>query len=334
MTIDPTHFLDELSRTIDRELEPFGIAETDVPASLVFHYTTAAGLKGILENKYIFATHSMYLNDLSEISFGLSVGTKVLSDELERQRTILMEPIKRMFDDSEIVDKNSAHSALSIGKGKPFDVLWMAYHEFAKWPHKDRYITSFCESGDLLSQWRGYANRGGGYAIGISITRKSIPNDKRTCSAFKVIYDPARQKEILNIILAVTLKRLEHETFPTVRDAEYDALLALYAHVIIIYLRLVGVRFKAPAFSEENEWRFCAETDAGDPEFVKFRVANGSLVPYMELPLLETGIEIMKVVCGPTLNPELSRHSIDLLARKNGFRNLEIELSRIPLSPS
>ena len=35
----------------------------------LFHYTSAGGLKGILENKYIFATDSAFLNDSSEIFY-------------------------------------------------------------------------------------------------------------------------------------------------------------------------------------------------------------------------------------------------------------------------
>ena len=35
------------------------------------HYTTAAGLKGILEKRVLFATHYQYLNDSLELVYGI-----------------------------------------------------------------------------------------------------------------------------------------------------------------------------------------------------------------------------------------------------------------------
>ena len=147
-----------------------------------------------------------------------------------------------------------------------------------------------------------------------------------------MIYDSARQEEILNGVLAVIIREIETlSSRQIIKDID-NKLITECAYMIASYFRFVGLRCKAPAFSEENEWRFHAESDAGDVEFVKFRVANSSLIPYVELPLVAKGLEIKKIVCGPTLNPSLSRHSVEMLARKNGFNDLEIEISGIPLS--
>ena len=45
--------------------EPAG----DAPPGLLFHYTSGAGLLGILERRCIFATDAWFLNDAGEVRF-------------------------------------------------------------------------------------------------------------------------------------------------------------------------------------------------------------------------------------------------------------------------
>src|ERR1035441_5092669 len=55
-------------------------------ASLVYHYTAAEGLKGIIENRCIWATNVNFLNDFSEYQYGVEVvreGIKKLDFEDE-----------------------------------------------------------------------------------------------------------------------------------------------------------------------------------------------------------------------------------------------------------
>lgn len=108
---------------------------------LIWHYTTAPGLRGILEREVIFATDALYLNDARE-----------LREALDLQREALHE------------------AGASVVPGSQFGVL----HGALVVPHLDNleppegiFIASFCRKRDLLSQWRGYAGAQG-YAIGIS----------------------------------------------------------------------------------------------------------------------------------------------------------------------
>ena len=66
-------FVATIKKSVLQRLDEFGMGEAEIPSCPVFHYTNAAGLKGILETKRIFATHVRYLNDLSEITFGVDV---------------------------------------------------------------------------------------------------------------------------------------------------------------------------------------------------------------------------------------------------------------------
>src|SRR6185437_8828799 len=46
----------------------------------LFHYTTADGLKGIVEQNCIWATAAAYLNDASEIEYGCTLLDEVLAE--------------------------------------------------------------------------------------------------------------------------------------------------------------------------------------------------------------------------------------------------------------
>ena len=80
----------------------------------------------------LWATDIRHLNDATEFQYALDLATRRL-DELS--------------DD--------------IGRQAGDDVLgeWRRGIQLAKYPRI--YVTSFCEDGDLLSQWRGYAAGGG-----------------------------------------------------------------------------------------------------------------------------------------------------------------------------
>src|SRR5438552_9400145 len=49
----------------------------------IFHYTTAAGLIGILETKCLFATHAEFLNDSTECQLLKAILTPQLTAEFE-----------------------------------------------------------------------------------------------------------------------------------------------------------------------------------------------------------------------------------------------------------
>ena len=55
-------------------------SEAESVPRLLYHYTTQAGLIGILESKSIWATHGLYLNDASELRLGIEMFKQRLAD--------------------------------------------------------------------------------------------------------------------------------------------------------------------------------------------------------------------------------------------------------------
>jgi hypothetical protein len=53
-------------------------------AGVVYHYTTADGLKGIIEGGVLWATSAYYLNDSTEIMYGYRLLSDVLDDWIKK----------------------------------------------------------------------------------------------------------------------------------------------------------------------------------------------------------------------------------------------------------
>ena len=111
----------------------------------LYHYTNATGLQGILRSKTIWATQFDFLNDSSEFLYA--------ADFLQRHL--------------------QARGDAISSAGWNLDGLTEAVRAS---PH---HVTSFCEDGDLLSQWRGYARTNDGYAAGFEFASLSGMVDRR-----------------------------------------------------------------------------------------------------------------------------------------------------------
>ena len=104
---------------------------------------------------------------------------------------------------------------------------------------------SFCRDRDLLSQWRGYAGTGGGYAIGFYPAALSAIGSGRLGHC---IYEEPDQKQILNELIDQMLQYTS-KLSPTA-DLNSD-LTEAFAEA----LTQCGAFFKDKAFKEEDEWR-------------------------------------------------------------------------------
>lgn len=136
----------------------------------LYHYTSAAGLIGILSSKSFWLTDLRYMNDMSELQYAQQVIERCISDKMnvpsltEIQKEFLSR-ISRTY--------SPFGSSASI------------------------YSASFCENGNLLSQWRAYRGQGGGYALGFDFFHAIRLLDK-PCVLRKVIYDVRDQNKLVD----------------------------------------------------------------------------------------------------------------------------------------
>jgi len=127
---------------LDTELEAIGTAYpsqlqgTPTPP-IIHHYTDDSGLRGILQSGKLWLTDVFYLNDPSELRYGVGIAIETLA------RAAAGGPLEqRIFAQDFRKYQNSAESAAHF------------------------FVLSFSEIGNDLSQWRAYADNGCGYSLG------------------------------------------------------------------------------------------------------------------------------------------------------------------------
>lgn len=252
----------------------------------LFHYTGLHGLQGIVESQTLWATHSSFVNDHSEIiAFEPTF------------RAILRPSIEEGLNDLESISKLDYTRILkTIGRegyiqaatdgvvNGFFGGLRQSEHIHKQGPSFDAFITSFCTTNDvneerhgLLSQWRGYG-ADGGYAIVFDTERLIglIEEQNRKCpwiptSLERVSYSStsmenlklawkedieAIQQEQRKLVPALVLKYKDKKLL---EDLENTG-----SSTIRKFLRL-ACKFKHWGFREENEVRVIAFSTTTSP---------------------------------------------------------------------
>jgi hypothetical protein len=258
--------------------------KADIPSGPLpqhlYHYTNAEGLYGILRTRTIWATHFDFLNDRSEFSYAF----EILKERLTAQ-------------------------AGADASAKLIPAL-------DKWPNLmgPHYVASFCEDGDLLSQWRGYAQTNDGYAIGF----KSGNLSKRGPDLAQLIYPRAEQTRFLDSLLSFAIK-----ASVDLDDAGQLTLISAALGSPIMHL----YRFKHELFSGEREWRLIGRLKDGATE--RFRTAHGHFVPYIAVPVEADDIDV--IVQGPGAYRPGNKEAIERFAKSCGFAPTVIR-SEVPLA--
>lgn len=291
-----------------------------------FHYTNLLGLKAILENQSFFASNSAFLNDKEEFYFGIKLFCETI-DNLESKKEFLA--CKGLF--------KNIKSLLNLKKS-------------------NRYVTCFSLNGDLLSQWRAYADDGKGIAIGFDPKRLSEAFEIKAEGLF-IVYKDSQQKIISNAVLRECTKFYieKKNLFNWGGNELFDMIVA--EEITFFINRYVG-QFKHRAFIEEDEYRFdlAIDRDVNQNRELHYRVGkNNLLVPYLLLKTnyqdekeqrqkSEQGLEelekvkkykvkqlpISSIIIGPSMDFDLNKLSIEEFLKKHGYSNVSIEKSKVP----
>jgi hypothetical protein len=135
------------------------------PPEVVYHYTNADGLLGIVQAHQLRASNAAFLND---------------STELVHVQKILETVVAELRD---VYSEGTPARLLTFIER----LLGLSQEWF------DVYVACFCRKDDLLSQWRGYPPVGGGYAIGFNSA--SLARDRGVLR--KVIYELDTQRRLI-----------------------------------------------------------------------------------------------------------------------------------------
>lgn len=174
-------------------------------------------------------------------------------------------------------------------------------------PAPRRAVMCFSEDGDLLSQWRGYADDGRGFAIGFARDIATLPPDEPPASFVRVWYDDYTQRRALKSGVEQAADALRRKNDNDLKNVIGDFQLA------------AEYRIKNPQFKEELEWRLIVQISE---QYSGYHARQNRLVPFCEYllgpkhaqhvptlineivlgPKNETPIEVVRAMLPPELN--------------------------------
>jgi hypothetical protein len=289
------------------------VLDADDP-ELLYHYTDARGLLGILTSGHLWATEARYLNDASELDYTFQLFDEFVTGAIASSPSVLVEMLQQ---------------ASTVGREAWRDDVLC-------------FVACFCEDKDLLSQWRAYAHGVGGYAIGFKRREIDAASIRRNFGPYefrRVDYDAEAKKQKLGYEFVGALQRFVDK--PPMNEAER---LVMWRSIVSGYFSEVGFNAplcKSPGFKEEREWRVVSRESRSilaGTEFQKFRISPTlGLVPYVELDVrVEQGLSrahIGEIVIGPAAHPDLTERSLRLLLASVGYGEDEVLITRskVPL---
>jgi hypothetical protein len=304
MAIDPT-LEQDFARMLNRIIS--SIPPVAIP-SVVYHYTSVAGMIAILDSKSLWATEARYLNDSTEMTYAADeviaplVERRVANEPHDRRTYEVLEGIKGIAG----LVKESGH----------------------------RYVTCFCERDDLLNQWRVYAGNDG-YSIGFDTSR--LLGSGVDAQLRNVVYTSAQQHGLVSQILQSTAEFLDpHFRSERLSDNDKEYLLArCLVHTTKAVTGLV-LNFKHPSFDVEHEWRLIAMSKPGRAEKPRHRAGRYGLTPYLKLEPRDASGNLLPIVSlthGPTSLPSNAKHAMRSLLLEHGYdlKAVAIKGSSVPI---
>lgn len=291
MTDREKQLMAEVNHELDQCYEQCWAEHVSYEPNLLFHYTSTEGLVGIVTSKTFFMSDMMASTDQTEIRYGLDI-VKDVRRQLLRKRG-----------------------------GDPFLEPFLTFKETGLGDSWFVHAICFCAKDDVLTQWRG-SSPAGGCAIGVDFKRLKRKATKGAILA-RMLYARDKQREIIRRIM-----NCGQRLYRRVEDKETDLRSDFLTEVWVRLLTSVS-RFKHPAFSSEDEWRFFAPVNTSDAQ-MRFRMRGNAVIPYNELSFASDHTLIRQIRCSPGVWSGSALYGVNRLAKSLGD-HVQVTQSELPL---
>lgn len=285
---------------------------------IIYHYTTLETLIKIIENQSLWATNTRFLNDRDEFFHGQKIIIKLLKDFIDQEN----------FDREYI------------------EILKAAVTNLERFAKTNQFVICFSNNGDLISQWRAYANNGKGVSIGFDRTSLTSSLAEPVTGQY-VVYDSFKKELVVRTFFEKSLFffKEKKKLFPS---EEFD-FNKVAAELMIGFLEIIISAYKDPSFAEEMEYRIRLKTSDHDENQIpnkRFRSNGNLIIPYVELEtkfneykklpdgnggtVLVEQLPISEVIIGPCLDFIAVSDGLSQLLKENNYDNVKIKQSQIP----
>lgn len=264
--------------------------------NIIYHYCGMDSFFGIIANKNIRLSNAYKTNDSAELEWIFSI----------------ME-----------------NSMAGVFKTEFVSTLRKSYRGWLE-NHFRPHIACFSKEGDLLSQWRAYANNGKGISIGFN--RKYFESikmlDNKEFEIFDVVYRCKEQEKLLKNLFSTigtdNLKLLE-DFYINNRDNNCVEEI-MFVDALLKY----GTIFKNETFDEEKEVRLIHGFDeiAAESDMFEYRVTQDDLISFVEIPIdVKNCYPLIKeVILGP--NCKVNSKSLGHFLEQKLSTEIKIKKSR------
>lgn len=278
-----------------------GLLPERKPPEQLYHYTSAAGLKGIIESQSVWATKVQYMNDTEEFKHAIEVARGILA---RRKRE----------------SEQGINQAVYDELGKSLERI----------ENVNICVFSLSEKPDLVSQWRAYCPPEGGYAVGFATDGLMAAARAQGFYLAPCIYEAREQQRLLEPIVdkAVSVFHREiggsEDKLEKVRERVLPAFFATFSRVAPV--------IKHRAFREELEWRLVSGPIPEDHSQMKYRCSGAILIPFFDMKLRVDGgtIPPADVWVGPSTHMGLAMSSLSGLLGKTAAPWKTIVRSAVP----
>lgn len=270
----------------------------EVPRLILHHYTSGAGLLGILESKQVWASNMHSLNDSKELAHAIELGKAAIYKVLN-----------------------------TTGRNEDCDYYNAITQALDSIARVNLYVSCFSAVDDSLSQWRGYCPPGFGYSIGFDGYELEKIAKEQGFILKKCIYDDFDQRRIIGDWAS----RRVNEMLVGLRLAQNsDEFVRNTSGAMIDEFMEFAPFLKDRAFKDEEEWRLVSLVNSNDPRLM-LRAGKSLLISYLPINLLlgPSSPLIWNIRVGPTPHPELASTALTHYFNKLKIRN-GVGPSRVP----
>lgn len=274
---------------------------------LLWHYTDFGGLYGIVRERKIWASSLLYLNDATEFAYTYDMVkaafAKVLGGLSQEQYPW-------------------THAAADLLEEIISEQFWSDGSVLM--------VSCFSESRDDLSQWRGYANKPPGFAIGFHPLRLlEWPEDAGVYLA-QCSYDVSRQRREVQSIVSKFLHQAKvaeddkrKRSGGELSRKEAEKILLGHVGDFGDRLRAIASINKHPKFASEKEFRLVCWSERSNGSVLtetRFRQSGSLIVPYVGVTLAppDKPLPIETVMVGPCPHQFAVIRSVRLMLERHG----------------
>lgn len=262
--------VEEFPLTVGKVFQQYTRMPPDV-STIYYHYTSHAGLEGILRSGGLRATYRMRMNDSGEFDYARNIVYAAL-DEVGRRH-----------------DLPSVVQSLTTYTRKNLDLILENTVEMSR-----AYCACLSISSDHPEQWKTYAEEGLGFAIGINLleflnSQRSVVQ-KREPYIFcaPVTYDETVQCDLVWRFVEAGIHDLK--TFRDTCSQQSEDLTALRNRItmeIVVHLFTLIDFIKAPTYSSEREFRLFLDPndDTLEAPNIQHYERNNEPIPFIFMNL-------------------------------------------------